>query len=52
VELWGAVNSDVEKQAIRVAAESMEGVRAVIDHLIVEPRGAARYAPERDITTR
>lgn len=52
VELWGAVSSDIEKQAIRVAAESMEGVRAVIDHLIVEPRGTARHAPERDITTR
>lgn len=52
VELWGAVNSDVEKRAVRVAAESIEGVHAVIDHLIVEQRGAARYAPERDITTR
>ena len=52
VELWGAVDSDSEKQAARVAAESMEGVRTVIDNLIVEPRGAARKAPERDITTR
>lgn len=52
VELWGAVNSDAEKQAIRVAAESMAGVRAVIDHLIVEPREAVRKMPERDITTR
>lgn len=52
VELWGSVDSDVEKQAVRIAAESMEGVRAVIDHLIVESRGAVPKAPERDITTR
>jgi CBS domain-containing protein len=52
VELWGAVNSDVEKQAIRVAAESMKGVHAVIDHLVVEPREIVGKVPERDITTR
>lgn len=52
VELWGAVNSDAEKQAIRVAAESIKGVQAVIDHLIVEPREIVGKAPERDITTR
>ena len=44
VELWGSVDSDVEKQAVRIAAESMEGVRAVIDHLIVESRGAVPRA--------
>ncbi len=52
VEVWGVVNSDAEKQAIRVAAESMGGIRAVIDHLIVEPREAVGKMPERDITTR
>ena len=52
VEFWGVVNSDAEKQATRVAAESMEGVHAVIDHLIVEPREAVGKVPERDITTR
>ncbi len=52
VEFWGVVNSDAEKQATRVAAESMEGVRAVIDHLIVKPREAVGKTPERDITTR
>jgi CBS domain-containing protein len=50
VELWGAANSDVEKQAIRVAAESTHGVRAVNDHLIIVPRVATE--PERDIATR
>jgi CBS-domain-containing membrane protein len=52
VELWGLVDSDLEKQAVRVAAESMGGVRVVVDHLIVESREAVRKAPKRDITTR
>ncbi len=33
VELWGWVESDQERKAIRIAAESVEGVRAVEDHL-------------------
>lgn len=52
VELWGLVDSDVEKQAVRIAAESMDGVRAVTDRLLVEPRGTVAKAPERDLTTR
>jgi CBS domain-containing protein len=36
VELWGAVRSPAEKQAIRLAAELTRGVRAVSDNLIVE----------------
>jgi CBS domain-containing protein len=36
VELWGAVRSQTEKQAVRVAAELTPGVRAVSDNLIVE----------------
>src|SRR5215471_4188389 len=36
VELWGAVRSRAEKQAIRLAAELTPGVRAVSDNLIVE----------------
>lgn len=51
VKLWGRVNSDAEKRAIRVAAESMKGVRAVIDNLIVRPAATAEK-PVRDITTR
>ena len=37
VDLWGLINSDVERKAIRVAAEAAPGVRAVNDHLIVRP---------------
>ncbi len=37
VELWGLVESEAEKMAIRVAAEQTEGVRAVNDNVIVRP---------------
>ena len=33
VELWGIVRSDDEERAARVAAENVEGVRAVETHL-------------------
>jgi CBS domain-containing protein len=35
VDLWGIVTSDIERNAIRVAAESMPGVCAVNNHLVV-----------------
>jgi CBS domain-containing protein len=38
VDLWGISNSDVERQALRVAAESLPGVRAVNDHMIKRPQ--------------
>jgi CBS domain-containing protein len=37
VDLWGITSSDAERKAIRVAAESAPGVRAVNDNLIVRP---------------
>ena len=37
VDLWGVAESDAERKAIRVAAESTPGVSAVNDHLIREP---------------
>ena len=36
-DLWGAVDSQAEKKAVRVAAEITPGVRAVNDHLIIRP---------------
>ena len=39
VNLWGMTNSDSERAAIRVAAETTPGVRAVNDHLFMRPRG-------------
>jgi CBS domain-containing protein len=37
VSLWGLADSETEKQAIRVAAEAVPGVRGVSDHLSVRP---------------
>lgn len=37
VDLWGFAQSDAERRAIRVAAESIPGVIAVNDHLMREP---------------
>jgi CBS-domain-containing membrane protein len=37
VELWGIVDSETAKQAVRVAAEVTPGVRTVNDNLVVEP---------------
>lgn len=35
VDLWGITGSETERKAIRVAAETMTGVRAVKDHMMV-----------------
>jgi CBS domain-containing protein len=37
VDLWGIAMSEAERKAIRVAAESMPGVRAVNDNLFMRP---------------
>jgi CBS domain-containing protein len=40
VDLSGIVHSEAEKEAVRVAAESMRGVKAVNDRLIKRPVGS------------
>ena len=37
VDLWGVAESEKERQAVRVAAESIPGVLAVNDHLMRQP---------------
>ena len=37
VDLWGIVHTMVEKDAVRIAAEATQGVRAVNDHLVLRP---------------
>ena len=37
VELWGTVDSEAERKAIRVAAEVVPGIRHVNDNLVVRP---------------
>jgi CBS domain-containing protein len=39
VDLWGFIESDTERNAIRVAAEATPGVRAVNDHMTARPIG-------------
>lgn len=36
VDLWGVSSSEAERRAVRVAAETTPGVRAVNDHMIVK----------------
>lgn len=38
VNLWGTINSETERKAIHVAAETTPGVRNVNDHLTLRPR--------------
>jgi CBS domain-containing protein len=40
VELWGIVETQLEKKAVRVAAEVTPGVRAINDNLIIRPAPA------------
>jgi len=39
VDLWGIVDSPIEKHALRVAVEVTPGVRAVNDNVLVRPAG-------------
>lgn len=43
VDIWGMVGSDAERNAIRVAAETMPAVRAVNDHLVQQPLESGAY---------
>jgi predicted transcriptional regulator len=36
VDIWGITRSEVEKQALRVAAETMPGVRSVNDNIVMQ----------------
>jgi CBS-domain-containing membrane protein len=38
VDVWGIANSETERKAIRVAAESIAGVRAVHDNMVMRPK--------------
>lgn len=39
VHLWGAVRTEVERRAAKVAAETVNGVRGIEDHSSVLPQG-------------
>jgi CBS domain-containing protein len=40
VDLWGIVDSETEKRALRVAVEVIPGVKAVNDSVVIRPAGA------------
>jgi len=40
VDLWGIVDSSLQKQALRVAVETTPGVKAINDNILVRPAGA------------
>lgn len=49
VELWGTIFDDRERQAARVAAENVSGVKEVKDHLVwVEPMSGMAFEAESD----
>jgi CBS-domain-containing membrane protein len=37
VNLWGQIRSEAERRAVRIAAENVVGVKAISDHLTLEP---------------
>lgn len=45
LHLWGGVGSEAQRQALRVAAEEIPGVRRIEDHtFVMPPHGAGRIA--------
>ena len=52
VELWGVIIDERQRQALKVAAENIPGVKAVKDHMVwVEPSsGLTIEAPDAALT--
>ena len=52
VELWGVIIDERQREALKVAAENIPGVKAVKDHLVwVEPTsGMTIEAPDEALT--
>jgi CBS domain-containing protein len=47
VELWGAIVDERQRDALKVAAENISGVKAVKDHLVwVEPTSGMTFEPK------
>jgi osmotically-inducible protein OsmY len=46
VELWGVIVDERQREALKVAAENIPGVKAVIDHLVwIEPTTGLTIEP-------
>ncbi len=49
VELWGAIIDERQREALKVAAENIPGVRAVKDHMVwVEPTSGMALGPQNN----
>jgi signal-transduction protein with cAMP-binding, CBS, and nucleotidyltransferase domain len=49
VELWGSITDERERQALRVAAENIPGVKSVSDHLVwVDPTSGMTFSSSAD----
>ena len=47
VELWGVIIDERQREALKVAAENIPGVKAVKDHLVwVEPTSGLAIEPQ------
>ncbi|HZP71710.1 MAG TPA: CBS domain-containing protein [Pseudolabrys sp.] len=52
VELWGVIVDDRQRQALKVAAENIPGVKAVKDHLVwLEPTSGMTIGPREEAVT-
>jgi CBS domain-containing protein len=49
VELWGLIVDERQREALKVAAENIPGVKAVKDHLVwIEPTSGVTIEPQED----
>jgi osmotically-inducible protein OsmY len=52
VELWGTIFDERQREALKVAAENIPGVKAVKDHMVwVEPVSGMFIEPREEIVT-
>ncbi len=52
VELWGVIIDDRQREALKVAAENIAGVKSVKDHLVwVEPTSGMVIEPSEEVVT-
>jgi hypothetical protein len=50
VELWGVILDERQREALRVAAENISGVKSVKDHLVwVEPTSGMFIEPREEV---
>ena len=50
VELWGVIIDERQREALKVAAENIPGVKAVKDHMVwIEPNTGVVLEPQREV---